>query len=228
MRLKNSNRFKVFGFCTFGKYSRSMRKLYGFPVYYFSDERHFRMFVAKYKINGVIFARIEDAREEENRIIRYCKDLRLKTLIAPSINEDINGAVNGTGKGVDVRKIKIEDLLGRDEINIDMQEVTDEFKDKVILVTGAAGSIGSELCRQLARVGIRKLIMFDSAETPLHNVRLEFENEYKQLDFVPVIGDAITVMLGLLRANVAITLLSVATGKLLRYVALIYGANIFL
>ena len=189
MRLKNSNRFKVFGFCTFGKYSRSMRKLYGFPVYYFSDERHFRMFVAKYKINGVIFARIEDAREEENRIIRYCKDLRLKTLIAPSINEDINGAVNGTGKGVDVRKIKIEDLLGRDEINIDMQEVTDEFKDKVILVTGAAGSIGSELCRQLARVGIRKLIMFDSAETPLHNVRLEFENEYKQLDFVPVIGD---------------------------------------
>ena len=147
------------------------------------------MFVAKYKINGVIFARIEDAREEENRIIRYCKDLRLKTLIAPSINEDINGAVNGTGKGVDVRKIKIEDLLGRDEINIDMQEVTDEFKDKVILVTGAAGSIGSELCRQLARVGIRKLIMFDSAETPLHNVRLEFENEYKQLDFVPVIGD---------------------------------------
>ena len=57
------------------------------------------------------------------------------------------------------------------------------------MVTGAAGSIGSELCRQLAQMGIRKLIMFDSAETPLHNVRLEFEKNYPNLDFVPIIGD---------------------------------------
>ena len=70
-----------------------------------------------------------------------------------------------------------------------IQEVAAEFRDKVIMVTGAAGSIGSELCRQLAQMGIRKLIMFDSAETPLHNVRLEFEKKYPNLDFVPIIGD---------------------------------------
>ena len=58
-----------------------------------------------------------------------------------------------------------------------------------MLVTGAAGSIGSELCRQLAQMNIKKLIMFDSAESPLHNVRLEFEKNYPGLDFVPVIGD---------------------------------------
>ena len=64
-----------------------------------------------------------------------------------------------------------------------------EFCGKVVLVTGAAGSIGSELCRQLAQMNIKKLIMFDSAESPLHNVRLEFEKNYPGLDFVPVIGD---------------------------------------
>ena len=63
-----------------------------------------------------------------------------------------------------VRPIKIEDLLGRPEISINIQEVAAEFRDKIIMVTGAAGSIGSELCRQLAQMGIRKLIMFDSAK----------------------------------------------------------------
>ena len=96
---------------------------------------------------------------------------KIRTLIAPSISEaDKYGNFHQW-----VRPIKIEDLLGRPEISINIQEVAAEFRDKVIMVTGAAGSIGSELCRQLAQMGIRKLIMFDSAETPLHNVRLEFE-----------------------------------------------------
>ena len=56
-------------------------------------------------------------------------------------------------------------------------------------MTGDAGSIGSELCRQLAQMNIKKLIMFDSSESPLHNVRLEFEKNYPGLDFFPVIGD---------------------------------------
>lgn len=70
-----------------------------------------------------------------------------------------------------------------------MGEVADEFSGKVVMVTGAAGSIGSELCRQLAQMNISKLVMFDSAETPLHNIRLECERKYPNLDFVPVIGD---------------------------------------
>ena len=57
------------------------------------------------------------------------------------------------------------------------------------MVTGAAGSIGSELCRQLASFGIKKLILFDNAETPMHNLRLELEERFPKLEFVPVIGD---------------------------------------
>ena len=63
------------------------------------------------------------------------------------------------------------------------------FKDKVVMVTGAAGSIGSELCRQLAGFGVRKLVLFDNAETPMHNLRLELEERFPQLTFVPIIGD---------------------------------------
>lgn len=118
-------------------------------------------------------------------MLQYCKSNGVKTLIAPSISEtDVNDLSYQF-----VRPIRIEDLLGREEIKINMQEITSEYQNKIILVTGAAGSIGSELCRQLAQIGVRKLILFDSAETPLHYVRLEFEKKYPGIDFVPVIGD---------------------------------------
>ena len=70
------------------------------------------------------------------------------------------------------RAIKVEDLLGRQEIQISLDEIKSFFKGKVVLVTGAAGSIGSELVRQLATFGIGKVILFDNGETPMHNIRL--------------------------------------------------------
>ncbi len=74
-----------------------------------------------------------------------------------------------------IRQVKIEDLLGRDEIKISMDEIKQNFCGKVIMVTGAAGSIGSELCRQPATFGIKRLVLYDNAETPMHNLRLELE-----------------------------------------------------
>lgn len=70
-----------------------------------------------------------------------------------------------------------------------IDEVIANFREKTVMVTGAAGSIGSELCRQLASFGIEKLILFDNAETPMHNLRLELEERFPKLEFVPVIGD---------------------------------------
>ena len=86
-------------------------------------------------------------------------------------------------------EVRIEDLLGRDEIRINMKEIADSLKGKVVLVTGAAGSIGSELCRQLCTFGLKKLILFDSAETPMHNIRLELEEKFPDVRFEPVMGD---------------------------------------
>ncbi len=81
-------------------------------------------------------------------MLQYCKSNGVKTLIAPSISEtDVNDLSYQF-----VRPIRIEDLLGREEIKINMQGITSEYQNKIILVTGAAGSIGSELCRQLAQI----------------------------------------------------------------------------
>lgn len=81
--------------------------------------------------------------------MEYCKSIGVKTLIAPLISEaDVDGLFHQF-----VRPIRIEDLLGREEIKINMAEIATEYCNKTILVTGAAGSIGSELCRQLAKLG---------------------------------------------------------------------------
>lgn len=85
--------------------------------------------------------------------------------------------------------IRIEDLLGRDEIHINTGEIANFLKGKVVMVTGAAGSIGSELCRQLCHFGLKQLVLFDSAETPMHNIRLELEEKFPQVEFTPVMGD---------------------------------------
>lgn len=183
-RLLHSTHYKVVGFYCHGTIYKH-RRLAERPIFYFTNEQEFRLLIRKRRIQGILFANYEATREEENRLLQYCKKYHIKTLISPSISEaDENGHFHQL-----VRPVKIEDLLGRPEININMREVVNEFCGKVVMVTGAAGSIGSELCRQLAQMEIGKLIMFDSAETPLHNVRLEFEKNYPHLDFVPVIGD---------------------------------------
>lgn len=79
----------------------------------------------------------------------------MKILITPPIDEVIDGKIMKQS----IREIKIEDLLGRPEIKISMEEIVANFKDKTIFVTGAAGSIGSELCRQLATFGVKELIL---------------------------------------------------------------------
>lgn len=183
-RLRDSSHYNVIGFYVDTLRGKSKR-LCNLPVYSSSNENEFMMLIEKRNVQGILFSRYEVTKDEENRLLQFCKRKRVKTLIAPTISEaDEEGKFHQT-----VRPIKIEDLLGREEININIDDIKSEFSEKVILVTGAAGSIGSELCRQLANLNVKKLILFDSAETPLHNIRLEFETKYPKLDFAPIIGD---------------------------------------
>lgn len=182
-RLANSPHFMPVGFLTEGKGAKDHR-LAGLPVYYFSDASSMKALARKTDIDGVLFARIDDARRQQENLVAYCQEADIKSYVAPKIDEIEDGRL-----GTYIRHIKIEDLLGRSEIQISMDEIRAQFSGKVILVTGAAGSIGSELCRQLASFGVKRLIIFDNAETPLHNIRLELEDTRPDLDFVPVIGD---------------------------------------
>ena len=154
-------------------------------VYFFEDAQSFEETVRRSSLRGVIFTAERDVALEQDRLVRDCSNLGVKVLIAPAVDE-VTGA---SADHFQIRKIRIEDLLGRDEIEINLNVIKSRFKDKVVMVTGSAGSIGSELCRQLAGFGIRKLVLFDNAETPMHNLRLELEERFLDLDFVPVIGD---------------------------------------
>lgn len=183
-RLAESTHFQVVGFLASDD-SIKDTLLMGKPVYYFHDEENMKRIMAKSHAAGVLFAYHLHAHNEQNRLVEYCQNLGIKMYVAPSIDE----MKDGKAAGQTIRKIKIEDLLGRSEIKINMHEIRENFQGKTVLVTGAAGSIGSELCRQLATLGVKHLIMFDYAETPLHNVRLEFEDNYPSLYFTPVIGD---------------------------------------
>ncbi len=183
-QLQNSKTDKVIGFISYGK-SLKNQTLADQPIYYFEDKKDIEYLRTSHSVDAVLFAHSRDARNEKDRLIKYCVASNIKILIAPSISEAVNGVIDTKG----IREVKIEDLLGREEIKISIERIQENFNDKVVMVTGAAGSIGAELCRQLARIGVRKLVLFDNAETPMHNIRLELEEKFPTLDFVPVIGD---------------------------------------
>ncbi len=183
-QLQNSQEYQVVGFLTYGKTLKN-HMLADLPVYYFETEENIKYLHNRKDIDAILFAHVREAREEQERLIRYCTECNLKVLIAPSIDEVVDGKVQKQA----IREIKIEDLLGREEIKISMDEIIANFRGKTIMVTGAAGSIGSELCRQLATFGIKELVLFDNSETPMHNIRLELEDRFPNLKFIPVIGD---------------------------------------
>ena len=183
-RLANSPHYNVIGYLNYGRRLRG-QNINGIKIFYFENNADIKLFRERFFVDAILFAREESIKAEASRLIEYCQETRVKVLVAPSIDEVIDGKIMKSS----IREVKIEDLLGRDEIKISMKEIVENFNGKTVMVTGAAGSIGSELCRQLASFGPRKLILFDNGETPMHNLRLELEERYRNLDFIPVIGD---------------------------------------
>lgn len=183
-RLQNSPHYEVSGFLTYGPRLKN-HMLAQHCVYYFESAGNVKYLRERYDIDAVLFATESEAQSEQERLLKYATDNGVRILIAPPIDEVVGGKLMKSS----IREIKIEDLLGRPEIRISLDEIIADFRGKTIMVTGAAGSIGSELCRQLATFGIRKLVLFDNSETPMHNIRLELEERFPELDFSPVIGD---------------------------------------
>ena len=183
-RLANSPHYSVIGYLNYGRRLRG-HNINGVKIFYFESGDDIRLFHERFFVDAILFAREEDVKKEASRLVEFCQQAEVKVLVAPSIDEVIDGRIMKSS----IREVKIEDLLGRDEIRLNMDAIVENFSGKTVMVTGAAGSIGSELCRQLASFGPKRLVLFDNGETPMHNLRLELEERYKDLDFVPVIGD---------------------------------------
>ena len=182
-RLQDSVHYNIVGFLQYGR-SNVSHVISEKKTYYVSTEQEFDDVIDDVNADAILFATDEEARLEKDRMIKYAIHHGIKTLFAPPIDEMVDGKPN-----LSLRNIEIEDLLMRPEIKISMEEIIANFRGKTVMVTGAAGSIGSELTRQLANFGVKELVLFDNAETPMHNLRLELEEKFPELNFIPVIGD---------------------------------------
>lgn len=181
-RLQSSAHYAVRGFL---KQAPAQRLVISeLPVNTFSDENDFRELMKHTSTDAILFVTKDEANREKDRIVKWAVEDNIKILFTPPIEESAEGLPT-----LPIRNIDIEDLLMREEIKISMDEVVANFRGKVVMVTGAAGSIGSELCRQLATFGVKELVLYDNAETPMHNIRLELEEKYPDLKFTPIIGD---------------------------------------
>ena len=181
--IQEQGKYKIRGFIQMeraGKY-----RLNGLTVFSVETEEEFNRLCANIPFTTLIFPNKKAVQYEKDRLVRYCAHNRVKMLVLPPL--DVLGKEKNRLKALP--EIRIEDLLGRDEIKINLDEIRESLKGKVVMVTGAAGSIGSELCRQLCTFGLKELILFDSAETPMHNIRLELEEKFPQVHFEPVMGD---------------------------------------
>ena len=122
--------------------------------------------------------------EDIKDILKICQETGCQVKILPGVYQLMNGEVTISR----LRKVEIEDLLGREQVNVNLDEIMGYVKGKVVLVTGGGGSIGSELCRQLAGHKVKQLIIFDIYENNAYEIQQELKRKYPHLDLVVLIG----------------------------------------
>jgi FlaA1/EpsC-like NDP-sugar epimerase len=140
--------------------------------------------VEKYAIDEIIIAIPSASRQTIKPIVEICKESGCHLRILPGMYQLINGDVNVSN----LREVQIEDLLGRDPIEVNVDEIIGYVRGKTVLVTGGGGSIGSELCRQIAGHNPKKLIIFDIYENNAYDIQQELIAKFPDLDIVVLIG----------------------------------------
>ena len=159
------------------------KKINGLPVY--SPKILSIDFVQKHKINTIVIAFKDISSRKKSEIIRKAIDLDLEILETPRLDKWLNGQIQVQ----QLQKVKLEDLLGRDPIKLDMDLIGKGLNNKTILVTGAAGSIGSEIVRKLALFNTKEVILVDQAETPVFHIDNELKEKYQNLKYQILLAD---------------------------------------
>ena len=138
----------------------------------------------KYQIEEIYIAMPSVSRQKIREILEICKKTNCKLKTLPGVYQLVNDEVNISK----LRDVEIEDLLGRDTIQVDLDQIMDYVNEKVVLVTGGGGSIGSELCRQIARYNPSQLIIFDIYENNAYDIQQELNNKCPALNLKVLIG----------------------------------------
>jgi len=176
--LSQSNDYRPIGFIDDNK-DLVKQSLNGIPIY---DDTSIPSLIKKHQIQEVLLALNTPSRQAHKQIINNLEQYPVHVRILPSMSELAQGKV----KVDDLREVSINDVLGRDRVQPDLALLQTDIKDKVVMVTGAGGSIGSELCRQILSLGARKLILFEQSELALYSIDKEL-NDHKEVIY-PVLG----------------------------------------
>lgn len=156
--------------------------LEGLPIFHTSQLEHA---IKTKNIKKIILAIKNPDNRNKRKVIDVCLANNVEILNVPSPTKWINGEFT-TGQ---IKPIRIEDLLGRESINLDQDKLAQEFNNKTILVTGAAGSIGSEIVRQLVEYNPKKIILLDQAESPIYELEMELQEKKQRHLTESVIAD---------------------------------------
>ena len=138
----------------------------------------------KYRVTDIILAIPTAAPSERRRIVELCQQTKCRIQTLPGIYQLASGQVNVQA----IRDVQVEDLLGREKVQVDDSEIRTALAGKTILVTGGGGSIGSELCRQVSNYDIARLIIFDIYENNAYDIQQELRRSHPELDLVVLIG----------------------------------------
>lgn len=125
--------------------------------------------------------------EEMQRIVKLCEKTHIEYRTLPGVHELLSGKVSLT----DLREVRIEDLLGREPVDLDWHRIKSTLNEKVILISGAGGSIGSELSRQLAAISPAHIILFEQSEFSLYSIESELVEAFPEIKITPVLGDIV-------------------------------------
>ena len=161
---------------------KGSKNLNGAPIVSFNE---FKEMVAIKPVDELIIATYTLPTKRKNELVDFCLDHDIKVLSVPAYSKWAEGKFSSR----QLQSIKIEDLLERDPIQINNNEIKAQIKGKRILVTGAAGSIGSEIVRQLIPYSPEVIILCDQAETPLHNLELELKENCTRINFISYLAD---------------------------------------
>jgi FlaA1/EpsC-like NDP-sugar epimerase len=141
--------------------------------------------VERLGVSQVIIAMPSSSHQQRKRAIDLCNAVQVKALTVPSFDDLMNGKVAVS----QLRAIELDDLLGRDPVVLDDAGLHGLLSGKVVMVTGAGGSIGSEMCRQIARFSPAKLVLFESGEYAMYSIEQELKQTFSSLNIVCLIGD---------------------------------------
>ncbi len=163
--------------------NRHGRTLNGIPV--LGNLESLPHWAERYSLRNVIIAMPSSSHQERKRAIQLCNQAKVNALTVPSFEDLMSGKVAVS----QLRPVELDDLLGRDPVQLDDVGLHGLIENRCVMVTGAGGSIGSELCRQIARFTPLKLVLFESSEFALYTIEQELRQHFPALDLVCIVGD---------------------------------------